>query len=83
MVADGNSVKLIPLAELPMEEPPVSTVYHFIIFPEAVAFKSTDDPHETDAGVTVTLVGLLIGVTVITTESLEILTHCDPYTASA
>lgn len=53
----GLTGKLAPLALVPMDEPPVDTVYQEMVFPDDVAFKFEVPPAQMVAGEAVTGVG--------------------------
>ena len=57
MVDAGETAKFAPLALVPILEPPVATVYHWIVLPAEVALRLEDAPAQIAAGVAVTEVG--------------------------
>jgi hypothetical protein len=59
----GDTVKSTPLFDVPMGEPPVDTVYHFIVLPADIAFRFEDAPQLMEGGVAVTCMGAAGGAT--------------------
>jgi hypothetical protein len=51
VVTVGLTLKLAPLAELPILLPPVDTVYQLIVLPAEVAFNCDDEPQLIEEGV--------------------------------
>ena len=57
MLLEGETEKLVPLVLLPIEIPPVATVYHCIVAPAEMAFKLLAEPLHTEVPMAVTEVG--------------------------
>ena len=53
----GEIEKLAPLFDVPIDVPPVGTVYHLIVLPVEVALRLVEEPHVIDEGEAVTFVG--------------------------
>ena len=64
---DGETEKLVPLAELPKSVPSVAVVYQFIVFPAEVAFRFTLLPLQIEVPI--------LGITDVGTDVLLIVTH--------
>ena len=70
VVTVGETTKLPPLVELPMEVPPVETVYQSIVYPVAVAERLEESPEHIVDGVADALMGLGGLPTTIAPETL-------------
>ena len=63
-------MKLTPLADEPISDPPVNAVHHPIKFPFDVAFKLVNPPHATVSGLAITEVAGGNPATVTVNETL-------------
>jgi hypothetical protein len=75
VVVKGVTLKLAPLALLPIVEPPLATVYQSILFPIEVAFNSEEKPSQTSVGDAVTETGAAGNPTVTVTGVLDAEAH--------
>jgi hypothetical protein len=75
VVVVGYTAKSTPLLELPMEVPPLETVYQLMVFPAEVAFRFEATPQVMVEGLAVTLAGCVGGPTVRVTGVLVFEAH--------